>query len=144
MFVFSSTYLSLFVFAFRNYGVVLERVVFTPKIDRIVYPITVLGVSVDRDVVVVGEYVVIKVPFFVPYESSVSLFNFTVYIYYNDKLVYFAWRFRPCFPGEYAMLKFRFKAFVPGKHVVVFRVYKGRELLYEEEVSFIVIRISKI
>ena len=56
------------------------------------YPITVLGVLVDKDVVVVGEYVVIKVPFFVPYESSVSLFNFTVYIYYNDKLVYFAWR----------------------------------------------------
>jgi len=127
-----------FAFAFRNYDVVLKRVSFTPKISRIVYPITILEVSVDKDVVVVGECVVIKVLFFVPYESSASFFNFTIYTYYNDKLVYFAWHSRPCFPGEYAMLKFGFKTFIPGKCVVVFRVYKGRELLYEKKVSLTV------
>jgi len=34
---------NLLFFAFKEYYVVLESVTFTPKVDKIVYPITVLG-----------------------------------------------------------------------------------------------------
>jgi len=132
--------LLFFAFAFREYHVVLENVTFTPKVDKIVYPITVLGVSVDRKVVDVGDYVALKISFFVPYESGSSLFNFTVRVYCNGNLVYFAKQLRPCYPGEYAELKFRFKTFTSGECVAVFMVFRGHELVYEGRANFTVVQ----